>query len=706
MSAPPDPHLSPHVSSNIPTIPTVNSAVSPLSLVLNVQSPVVLPLPPSKVDHAPVSTPSISPHLDPPDPQPSAYKPPIALADSPLPSVFGERKWSSLFKRKPRNAGKFIPVDLSPIYEDEALVPPVEVIAAGAAIWKETLVGFFLDKPLSYTAVVQKLKYIWKLKGDVSVKSDGIIFLFNFSCCEDRRSILQSDPIIMNNKLFIIKPYDAAVSNVTGSVTSVPVWVHLYNLPLFAWSPLGINWLSSHLGKLLCMDEMTEKQERLSYAKCLIEVRPEKELVEEFLVKLVEGGYQKIYVEYLWKPDVCVLCKNFGHKTEKCDIKDNCDAKDVKEQKTNGVVEDKVGYAGRYRVHNIVVSNNKQTNSKWQRVQGKRKVVTKEANLDQIEEKECEGNKEETSVVINTKEKDWENVQVEKENVQCSTDDRGGIQRSETIAVNYQENANIINVEKLKTPEMNKEGDDFIDSIQQHNRFEVLNELEAEDITVKMCESQQSVNEKSKSLNEHNEDEGRNENVQRDAQKKTSIKNPKGKEEHLVQIFDEVNTLEVNTSSDTESKDNGTRCEGRGIQGNNSSDKKNKKKKQMNAFHRKENEMCQDLHMHDHSCKLGSLIIPKQANGERNVPPLLNVYSKIKPPNAFKPPPMPIMSPTSLTSSPSSPINPNQVNPPTKEGTSNCETTPLSVVIPNYLNSSQAVTRRMKIEIINASVHQ
>lgn len=112
------------------------------------------------------------------------------------------------------------------------------------------------------------------------------------------------------------------MSNVQGAVKSVPVWVYLSNIPMFVWSTTGINWLASRLGRLVCLDENTEKLQRIQYAKCLIEVPPVEELVDEFMVKLPDGGIQVVKDEYRWKLDICSICKCFGHNISSCDAKE------------------------------------------------------------------------------------------------------------------------------------------------------------------------------------------------------------------------------------------------------------------------------------------------------------------------------------------------------------------------------------------------
>jgi hypothetical protein len=270
--------------------------------------------------------------------------------------------WSTLFKSKPRNAGTYVPQDIPLLYSGDVLVPSSDIIQAGTAVWKDYLVGFFLDKPLPYVSVVYHLKKVWKLRGEVNVKSDGFVFLFRFSSAEDRQRISEADPIIMRNKLFIIKPWDVTVGNSCRTIRSVPVWIKLFNIPLYAWSHYGINWLASRVGKFLCMDQSTERMERITFAKCLVEVSPDKELVDNFLVKLMDGTDHKVAVKYLWKPEVCVNCKEFGHAGSNCSHAVS-EAK-VTADEVIDTHDDRDGVNGKKRL----LSTNRNQNQVWKKV--------------------------------------------------------------------------------------------------------------------------------------------------------------------------------------------------------------------------------------------------------------------------------------------------------------------------------------------------
>lgn len=170
-------------------------------------------------------------------------------------------------------------------YSSDVLMPSKDIISIGNKVWKDFLVGFFLDKPLSYMSILYRLKRVWRLKGEVSVKSNGFLFLLKISSVDDCNRVVEVDPIILRSKLFIIKPWDASVVNSCGTARSVPVWIKLSNIPLYAWSHYGINRLASRIGRFLCMDESIEKLERITCVKCLIEVTPDR-----FPMKFLDGS--------------------------------------------------------------------------------------------------------------------------------------------------------------------------------------------------------------------------------------------------------------------------------------------------------------------------------------------------------------------------------------------------------------------------------
>lgn len=66
------------------------------------------------------------------------------------------------------------------------------------------------------------------------------------------------------------------------------------------------------------MDASTERLDRISFAKCMVEVSLDIELPYTFPVKLLDGNQQHVKVSYLWKLEICTTCHAFGHTMESC----------------------------------------------------------------------------------------------------------------------------------------------------------------------------------------------------------------------------------------------------------------------------------------------------------------------------------------------------------------------------------------------------
>lgn len=133
-------------------------------------------------------------------------------------------------------------------YDGRRLIPTEEIIEASVDEWSDYIAGYFLDAPLSYTAVVSHLLKKWKPRGTIKVKSKGFLFFFLVSDKEGRKRILEADPIVMRSKVFIIKNWDVKMDLSRKGIRSVPVWVKMTSVTMMAWSKVGICCLATHIG--------------------------------------------------------------------------------------------------------------------------------------------------------------------------------------------------------------------------------------------------------------------------------------------------------------------------------------------------------------------------------------------------------------------------------------------------------------------------
>ncbi|GJY03561.1 reverse transcriptase domain, reverse transcriptase zinc-binding domain protein [Tanacetum coccineum] len=107
-----------------------------------------------------------------------------------------------------------------------------------------------------------------------------------------------------------------------------PLWVKLHHVPIVAYSEVGLSLIATQLGCPIMMDSYTSNMcvsswGRSTYARILIEISAEKELLESMVIAIpmsngMGHSLATVEIEYEWKPPRCSTCVIFDHVTEKC----------------------------------------------------------------------------------------------------------------------------------------------------------------------------------------------------------------------------------------------------------------------------------------------------------------------------------------------------------------------------------------------------
>ncbi|GJU37522.1 zinc knuckle CX2CX4HX4C containing protein [Tanacetum coccineum] len=111
-------------------------------------------------------------------------------------------------------------------------------------------------------------------------------------------------------------------------LTRILIWVKLHDVSIQVFEEDGISLIASFIGKLVMLDSYTSSMcndswGRSSFARCLIEVNSEADLVDVVNIGiplLTRANFTKetIRVEYEWRPPRCDICKIFGHVHDQC----------------------------------------------------------------------------------------------------------------------------------------------------------------------------------------------------------------------------------------------------------------------------------------------------------------------------------------------------------------------------------------------------
>ncbi|KAI3833976.1 hypothetical protein MKW92_020295 [Papaver armeniacum] len=184
---------------------------------------------------------------------------------------------------------------------------------------ENSLVGFFVDEDVPFNMDLKMVEKLWEVKGDFSVFTiQNGCFIFQFSCVEEKMRVLESAYLWrIEERQLILKQWDWKLMVERIDMESLPVWVKIYNLPPFLWTPSVLSKVGSGLGTPLYADQKTRNKQQLAYALLCIEFDANNPLPETLHI-LVKGLECQLKLEYDWRPLRCENCCTFGHIDLNC----------------------------------------------------------------------------------------------------------------------------------------------------------------------------------------------------------------------------------------------------------------------------------------------------------------------------------------------------------------------------------------------------
>ncbi|KAI3916366.1 hypothetical protein MKW92_028972 [Papaver armeniacum] len=181
----------------------------------------------------------------------------------------------------------------------------------GCNKWKNSLVGYLLSENGTF--------YIDKEVDEVVLREmilkQKYVFSYKIRCLES------SGLLRVEGKPLVLIKWDWKLKlDKDETMKLIPIWVKIYNLPLFLWNPSCLSKVVSAFGIPICADQKTMRQQRLDYARVYMKVDARKPLTHSFLIS-VKGVDYLLKLEYDWKPLRCTSCFTFGHNESECKLK-------------------------------------------------------------------------------------------------------------------------------------------------------------------------------------------------------------------------------------------------------------------------------------------------------------------------------------------------------------------------------------------------
>ncbi|XP_039060371.1 uncharacterized protein LOC120204347 [Hibiscus syriacus] len=192
--------------------------------------------------------------------------------------------WRKLFGGPETHDLKYFPPNLR--NGVPTVLPPPEIFEAGSSDWRLSLVG-----------------------------------QFSFNSETARDWVIENGPWHIHNNPLILRKWEPNMRRLNFSLSKIPVWVHLFNVPLELFNRSGLSYNASATRKPLTMDTITASKTRLEFAKVCVEIGAE-DVIPKFIYVIINDGQStSIFVEVPWIPQSCKKCKVYGHNDKGCSLK-------------------------------------------------------------------------------------------------------------------------------------------------------------------------------------------------------------------------------------------------------------------------------------------------------------------------------------------------------------------------------------------------
>jgi len=125
----------------------------------------------------------------------------------------------------------------------------------------------------------------WKPKGELHLHlgSKGF-FTVVFASLEDKDKVFEGGPYLYTVVGLYMWPWMINFVPEHETITSIPVWIRLYSLPLDYWLPESLKTIGNKMGHFLKISEATLKGKYTSFARICVEMDLSGALLEEIIL--------------------------------------------------------------------------------------------------------------------------------------------------------------------------------------------------------------------------------------------------------------------------------------------------------------------------------------------------------------------------------------------------------------------------------------
>lgn len=205
---------------------------------------------------------------------------------------------------------------------------PLAAVQEVCDLFANTICGYFIGKRLAFPIVDMYVKNVWAKYGLERVVLRKGLFLFKFRSNEGMNKVLEGGPWLIRSVPLFLNVWSPNSRLHKEEIKAVPVWVKIHEVPIVAYSEIGLSLITTELGRPIMLDTYTSDMclnpwGTRDYARALVEVSAEVPLLKNLVVAIPfsDGSghsMETLEVEYEWQPPRCNVCKTFDHDDKQC----------------------------------------------------------------------------------------------------------------------------------------------------------------------------------------------------------------------------------------------------------------------------------------------------------------------------------------------------------------------------------------------------
>ncbi|KAF8098611.1 hypothetical protein N665_0263s0040 [Sinapis alba] len=190
-----------------------------------------------------------------------------------------------------------------------------EIFKDAFPLWKDFLIGRFLEKAPHIAKVHAIVNKIWVLRDKAQMidvyKINSTTMKFKIGNSITRNGVIRRAMWNIAGIPVVMAKWNPLTEDIKQETHSIPLWVHLRNVPMDMFSWKGLSFVSIQL------HPETEQSQNFKIAKILVKVDLSKEMPKSMNFN-IHGKETLVEYSYPWLPPKCTACGKWGHLVKAC----------------------------------------------------------------------------------------------------------------------------------------------------------------------------------------------------------------------------------------------------------------------------------------------------------------------------------------------------------------------------------------------------